>query len=134
LAIGLGLSLYEFFVQKKDYGWTDVFVNGAIIYMFFNFYYYLKIAKTNHNINSEGVSEKGSFVIFKFDKLTAISCFLIGLAITALPIFNILKYPINELDAKEIGLLLLIGAYGILKINHTIRTLKILFGLDGKKL
>ena len=130
LIVGLCLSAYEYFIKKQEYGMDGLLINIIIICLFITIRYYLLKTKSIFLLEENEIIENENLVGFKFDKASGIWNFIIGLAITAFPIFIFLKYPINELDVKEIGricLLLLVGVYGVLKINYTTRTLKMLF-------
>jgi hypothetical protein len=125
--------VYEFFIEKQEYGLDGLLINILIICLFITIRYYLLKTKNIFLLKQNEIFDKKNLVGFKFDKATGIWNFIVGLAITAFPIFVFLKYPINPLDAKEIiriCLLILVGVYGILKINYTIRTLKILYDIN----
>ncbi|MEM9076867.1 MAG: hypothetical protein AAGC43_07500 [Bacteroidota bacterium] len=133
LIVGLCLSIYEYFIEKQDYGLEGLFINIFIICFLFIIRYFLAKTKDIYLLDHTGILDKSKYAGFKFDKATGILNFIIGLAITSFPIFIFLKYPINQLDAKEISrisILVLIGIYGILKINYTTQTLKMLLDID----
>lgn len=133
LIVGLFLSAYEYFIGKRDVGFDGLSINIIIICLFIIVGYYLLKTKNIFLLKPDEILNKADLTGFKFDKVTGIGNFLVGLAITAFPIYIFLIYPINPLDTKEIlriSLLLLVGFYGILKMNYTIRTLKIIFDIN----
>lgn len=133
LIVGLCLSIYEYLIEKQEYGLDGLLINIFIICFFFTIRYYLLKTKDIYLLEDNGILEKDNYAGFKFDKATGILNFIIGLAITSFPIFIFLKYPINQLDAKEISrisLLVVIWIYGVLKMNYTTRTLKMLLDID----
>ncbi|MEP2280313.1 hypothetical protein [Maribacter sp.] len=133
LIVALSLSAYEYLIQKRNVELDGLSVNVIIICLFIIVGYYLLKTKNIFLLKPNETLKKVDLVGFKFDKETGIGNFLAGLAITVVPIYIFLIYPIIPLDAKEIlriSLLLLVGFYGILKMNYTIHTLKIIFDLN----
>lgn len=134
LIVGLCLSVYEYFIAEQEYGMDGLLINIIIIFLFFTIRYYLLKTKNIFLLQLNEIIENENLVGFKFDKATGVWNLIVGLAITAFPVFIFLKYPINLLGFNEIiriCLLLLVGIYGVLKINYSMLTLKMLFNIKN---
>jgi len=128
LIVGLTLSIYEYFIEKRDYGWEAIPINLLIIYALISSFYFIHKTKTIYKLELNNKSENIE-TEFKFGKLIGITNILIGTSFVLFPIIFLFINPISQFNLVEtsrIFLNIFLIVYGILKILYSRKILIII--------
>lgn len=130
LIVGLTLSIYEYFIEKRDYGWEAIPINLLIIYALISSFYFIHKTKTIYKSELNNKSENIETELkFRFGKLIGITNILIGTSFVLFPIIFLFINPISEFNLVEtsrIFLNMFLIVYGILKILYSRKILIII--------
>ncbi len=137
LIIGIGISVYEFFILDYNYDIITLLVNLIIVtmltlsvYMIIKTRSIVKLMDYNNKENTLDQEEEAISFRFKFDKATLILNIIIGCFISILAIYILVSYgiytPLTLNEILRLTALVFFLFYGILQINYSIKVFKLI--------